>query len=835
MVLFGRKKHYEGKHSKSTDTTEQAVDLSKKVINHLKGAPVAPDHVVDLLRAAQDEPHALTGIAGDKYIACGISGAELAKNGILDDSEHTLGALYNLFNSDQVTNVTLMNDFDNYWLAIIMDQKTVDALSELDFFVDNGNSLHFEWIGIPMHMDEDDDAEDFHADALVDGDDNRITFNALCDAVEDDDKVKVVDNRIELYSRLNSDDDDVNNDEINVENSAVNNSDDDTADEQVMNFGDDDNADDVAPDAVSNTNVESSLNETVDNDDDTDVDNNTDLSNTTDIPDDDDSFDQRVSDDDFANANDDDMEAQMKSLLDVDDDVDLYKDVTGDDTLHLHLDQENADAFKRNLQSSLKAGVLNSDLQFDVNEKQFETALLLGKAPQFKLEQPKDPIDADINAFMKECNGKLNEQWKQLLNETVKGYTSDLNKIINKLLSVYSLDPNYHIDGAMTFGERKAKLDTQHQDALAHIDDEVQKETAKLDEDYRMHRLEAGEQAKTLAEREYDQDHQEELQRRKDNLRSDAQNRIDYNYNTALNDLLRQRRELANTVFDRQKIVTMNKYKDHYQNGLNKLTRDYSKMSDRLRKIVSDGYKEKVAYERAQADQANHDVKIKELNDAIAKDKVTMADLNTKHKAELQDLRVKFQNQLDNLTTEHKDELNRLDAENEQLLADLQNRLDKTLQDLRDKEEEWKQRSKNLVDEQKEQDKSVKDNLNAVIESQAKQLTALREQVDTNTDVTNKRIKHMNVVWSVITVSCGLIFGLCGNMLGQSHAYNNARTQALLQQANKNNTPQQPKIEVISPSNDSKADSHSSSQNTNSQSNSSSQSSNSNSQSHNNK
>jgi hypothetical protein len=615
----------------------------------------------------------------------------------LDPAGEEFGSFAQALRSESVESIALSDDLAAGVIGIIPSHETLISLDEFEFV----HETEFRWALVPFDL-------------------------------SDDDRLTVLDSTVHIERLVEM----ANNPDIRI---GITNG-------EVVELDDDQyDSYDSEPDGVEDDELDTDgFDEPEDMGDELD-----------DAPvfDDHDEFDDMGSDmDEIDDIDDFDADpGDMDDMYDSGDEFDMDEEIVGLD--EMDEESDDADAFVAEEEEVMTAaeskeainrlaahGFNNTELDLNIDMSKFDDYFDSVSIAQFDTTRSDDSeLQNVLSKLRQDANVELDRFHQDNVQSLRNKFTTSMRDIHNKL--VESLD---HKDENTTYGRRHVEIEADFEDAMDDLDRRVAGEIDDINRAYNDSRDEYAENAKREAMAVYDSRYRDERNRKIESVKDNVQTDLKTNRDTELGELYKDRRTVAQRLFDKAMTALLQRLQEEYQ----MISQNELQMYDAFRKSMDVYLRKHFADEvlRAKAEAE----KLKQSHEAqrVRTDYEQMLMTKTRQLEEadnqarenLRQLEVTHKEQIDHVKADYDRRIEREQSDNKQLREMLQ---DATA-------------SNSKIGEQK--DKEVEHLLRTyenTIKAKDKELAYANERAKT----AQKPMKFVLGAVGVVMLAMGIIFG----------------------------------------------------------------------------
>lgn len=469
---------------------------------------------------------------------------EMLEEAALDPAGEEFGSFGQALRSETVESIALAEDLTDGVIGIIPSLETLISLDEFDFIHD----VTFKWALVPFDLTDDDRLivleSTVHLERLVELSNNpdiqlAIHNGEVVEAGQDSSDNVYVEDELEPQGVYGSMDEGVMDDE---EDEFT------TPDDELLDDGLDDTLDDSM------------------DDDSLDID---DLE--------DDSLSLDTNSDDFSLDLEDELPSEDYDTTDSLDLADDFSDLA-DDMDAYEEDEITAEESKEAINRIISHGFHNTELNLSIDMEKFDDHFDSVSIAQFDTNKTDNSeLQNVITKLRQDANAELNRFHQDAIQSLRSKYTSSMRDIHNKL--VEALD---HKDADSTYGRRFTDIENSYEDAMDDFDRQVALRVEDINTKYEESREEFGENAKREAFAVYDSRYREERNNKIDGVKEDVQASINIERDTELGDLYKDRRNVAERLFDKSTTKLLQRLQEEYQG----ISKQHLEMYDAFRKSM---------------------------------------------------------------------------------------------------------------------------------------------------------------------------------------------------------------------------------------------------------
>lgn len=500
-----------------------------------------------------------------------------------------------------------------------------------------------------------------------------------------------------------------------------------------------------------------------------------------------DSFDMPVGSDDFydegsSNADFDNMEPLDDGF---DDDFDDNFDDQGyegsfDDEMHdepdLDMDEEesyvattasypeeegmSAEESKEAINRVVSHGFNNTELDLSIDMTKFDDYFDSVSIARFDTTRTDNSeLQNILSKLRQDANVELGRFHQDNVQALRNKFTTSLRDIHNKL--VESLD---HKDENTTYGRRKYEIESEFEDAIDDLDRRVAGEIDQINKEYNESREEYAENAKREALAVYDSRHRDERNRKVDSVKDNVHSDLKTTRDTELGELYKDRRTVAQRLFDKATTALLQRLQEEYQAISQKELQMYDSFRKGMDAYLRKHFADEVLRSKAEAEKLKQSHEAERVRTEYEQMLITktrqIQEADQQSRDALRQLESTHKEQLEHVTKDYERRLEREESESQKLREMLENANASNSKIGEQKEEEVKHRMKMYED---------------ALEGKTKEL----EYANDRANKAQKPMKFMIGAVAITTLVVGILFGfLFGtNSMQIAPAPNEAQSQ----------------------------------------------------------
>jgi len=605
---------------------------------------------------------------------------EMLEAANLDPSSEEFGSFAEALRAETVESIALAGDLADGVVGIIPSQETLTSLDEFDFV----HQLSFKWAIVPFDLGDDGRLKvlptTVHLSRLV-----EMAHNPTMQLEIKDGEVVEVDADDAIVD-IDEDDDFVDEPALDVG---------DTDESELVGQGDE--FDDAYP---------------------TDLDED-------DYP----SYEEDPDEDGY--IPDDEFDERDADVLEVDADAEGFGNTE---------DGLTAEETKESINRVANHAFSNTELGLAIDMRKFDDFFDSMTLAQFDATRYDDSeLQSVLSKLRQDANTELTRFHQDNIQTLRNKFITSMRDIHNKL--VESLD---HKDKDTTYGHRYYEIEGSYQEAMADLERHIAGEVKKINAEYTERREEYAENARREALAVYDSRYRDERNRKIDGVKDTVSIDFKTNRDAELGELYKDRRTVAERLFDKATTSLLQKLQDEFQ----AVSQIELQMYDAFRKDMDAYLRKHFADEvlRAKAEAE----KLKQSHEAERVRQEYEQMLLTKAR-QLDEEAARSKESLRQLEQEHRDQVARVQADYERRIE----REQKDNQNMRDMLQEAT-RSNSIIGEQK--DKEIEHRLKLYQDTIAAKEVELKYANDRATS-SQRPMKFIIGAVAAVTLALGIIFG----------------------------------------------------------------------------
>lgn len=434
----------------------------------------------------------------------------------LDPSGEEFGSFAQALRSESVESIALSDDLAAGVIGIIPSHETLISLDEFEFV----HETEFRWALVPFDLSDDDRLTVLESTVHIERLFEMANHPDIQLGIQNGDVVELDGDQPESYASVPEgvEDDELDADGFNEQEGMEEELDDepvfDTQDE-FNEMGDVDEIDDMG-----------------DFDDPEDM------------------------DDVYGSANEfqiDEDTGEFDELDDESDDEDSY--VAEEDEIMTAAESKEA------INRLASHGFNNTELDLNIDMTKFDDYFDAVSIAQFDTDRSDDSeLQNVISKQRQDANVELDRFHQENVQSLRNKFTTSMRDIHNKL--VESLD---HKDENTTYGRRHYEIEADFEDAMDGLDRRVAGEIDEINRVYNDSRNEYAENAKREAMATYDSRYRDERNRKIESVKDNVQSELKTNRDTELGELYKDRRTVAQRLFDKATTALLQRLQEEYQ------------------------------------------------------------------------------------------------------------------------------------------------------------------------------------------------------------------------------------------------------------------------------
>lgn len=636
---------------------------------------------------------------------------EMLEEAGLDPSGEEFGSFSQALRSETVESIALADDLASGVIGIIPSQETLLALDEFDFVHDTA----FRWAIVPFDLTDDDRLmvldSTVHIDTLMDMSNNPdIQYG-----IKNGEIVELSGGNYEASSDASYD----------------------SASDGVEEDSDVDiPLDDVELDAGGIDEIHEP------EEFDTDLDDMDDMS----IPDTE--FDTDFNNEAFNEDFNSDLDTEYNEIsFDAEDSYDEADEFDIEDAESVHAsgdyteDEGMTAEESREVINRLAAhGFNNTELDLVIDMDKFDDYFDSVSIAQFDVTRTDDSeLQNVLSKLRQDANTELERFHQDNVQSLRNKFTTSMRDIHNKL--VESLD---HKDENTTYGRRHYEIEADYNEAIDDLDRRVAGIIDQINKEYNEAREEYAENAKREALAVYDSRYRDERNHKIDSVKDNVQTDLKTNRDTELGELYKDRRTVAQRLFDKAKTALLQRLQEEYQAISQKELQMYDAFRKSMDVYLRKHFADEVLRAKAEAEklkQAHEAERVRtEYEQMLLTKTRQIEEADAQSREALRQLEVTHKEQIDHVKEDYERRIEREQRDNQNLRDMLQDA----------------NASNSKIGEQKEQEvqhrmKMYKD----ALEAKEIELEYAKESAKNS----QKPMKFVLGAVGAVTLAVGIIFG----------------------------------------------------------------------------
>ena len=626
---------------------------------------------------------------------------EMLEQAGLDPAGEEFGSFAQALRSETIESIALSNDLEAGVIGLIPSKETLISLDEFDFVHD----IEFRWALVPFDL----------------GDDDRLTVL---------DSTVHVDRLMEM----------ANNPEIQI---AIKNGE---VVEAEAEYDEADNAPDG--DGVDDDEFDNELDETpvygtqADDDDFDEIDDFDDDFDEIDDFDDDEAFDEPVFEatDNLDDEFDVEDDQSYGTAYDQDDMPYDDTDTVSDDSFIEEDEGLTAEETREVITQAATHGFNNTELGLAIDMTKFDDYFNVVNIAKFDTARTDNSeLQNVLSKLRQDANVELERFHQDNIQSLRNKFTTSMRDIHNKL--VESLD---HKDEQTTYGRRHYEIESDYDDAMGDLDRRVAGETAGINKLYNEQREEYAENAKREALAVYDSRYRDERNRKIESAKDFITTDLKTTRDTELGELYKDRRTVAQRLFDKAMTALLQKLQEEHQSISQKELQMYDAFRKSMDVYLRKHFADEVLRAKAEAEklkQSHEAERVRAEYEQMLMTKTrALGEADELARENLRKLEVTHKEQIDHVKADYERRIEREQRENQNLREMLQDA----------------NASNGKIGEQKEEE--VKHRMNMykdALEAKERELAYANERANT----AQKPMKMVFGAVAVVMLAAGIIFG----------------------------------------------------------------------------
>jgi hypothetical protein len=614
----------------------------------------------------------------------------------LDPAGEEFGSFAQALRSESVESIALSDDLAAGVIGIIPSHETLISLDEFEFVHDT----EFRWALVPFDLSDDDRLtvldSTVHIERLVEMANNPD----IQLGIKNGEVVELDDEQYDSYA------DGVEEDELDTDGFGEPEDMDDELDDDPV-FDDHDEFDDMG-----------GVDE-IDEMDDFDADQE----------------DMDDMDDMYGSGDEFDMDEEMVGL----DEMDEESDDT--DSFVIEEDEGMTAAETKEVINRLAShGFNNTELDLNIDMNKFDDYFDSVSIAQFDTSRSDDSeLQNVLSKLRQDANVELDRFHQDNVQSLRNKFTTSMRDIHNKL--VESLD---HKDENTTYGRRHYEIEADFEDAMDDLDRRVAGEIDEINRAYNDSRDEYAENAKREAMAVYDSRYRDERNRKIESVKDNVHTDLKTNRDTELGELYKDRRTVAQRLFDKAMTALLQRLQEEYQMISQKELQMYDAFRKSMDVYLRKHFADEVLRAKAEAEKLKQSHEAERVRTDYEQMLMTktrqLEEADNQARENLRQLEITHKEQIDHVKADYDRRIEREQSDNKQLREMLQ---DATA-------------SNSKIGEQK--DKEVEHLMN-VYKNESEALKMQLKYANERANTAQKPMKFVLGAVGVVMLAMGIIFG----------------------------------------------------------------------------
>lgn len=420
--------------------------------------------------------------------------------------------------------------------------------------------------------------------------------------------------------------------------------------------------------------------------------------------------------DDFDSVPDemDDMDgfdSDSDDMYDMDEDTDEMPDLDEDSDDELYaLDEDEgmtADESKEVINRVVAHGFNNTELDLNIDMTKFDDYFDSVTIAQFDASRTDDSeLQNVLSKLRQDANVELSRFHQDNVQSLRNKFTTSMRDIHNKL--VESLD---HKDENTTYGRRHYEIEADYDDAMDDLERRVAGEIDHINKEYNEAREEYAENAKREALTVYDSRYRDEKNRKVESVKDHVQADLKTNRDTELGELYKDRRTVAQRLFDKAMTALLQRLQEEYQMISQKELQMYDAFRKSMDVYLRKHFADEVLRAKAEAEKLKQSHEAERVRNDYEQMLITktrqIEEADKLARENLRQLEATHKEQLDHVKADYDRRIEREQRENQNLREMLQDANASNSKIGDQKEEEVKHRMKMYEDALKAKEREL--------------------------------------------------------------------------------------------------------------------------------